>query len=667
MTVNGQLLDRGITHQLYLEALKTHEADAMGRLLGELSADLVRRLERIRTPRLEALHAAVQGIGREWTATLGKMADARWKPVAVYESDFWNRAIRGSVPVAVSLTQPSPQQLWAAAMDRPFEGAVLKDHFARFTATTQVELDRAVRLGFAEGQGMPDIMRRIRGTRAAGYTDGILAGITSTRATALTRTAVQHVAAAARDRLFSENQDLVKGVEWVATLDSRTTYLCASRDGKVYPADDHPEIPAHWNCRSTLIPVVASWEELGLDPQAVGAETRASMDGYAPASTKFEPWLRTKPESFQQAYLGMDRWGKWTAGTPLADFAKDTFGGGMRAASLAQIAAAEAAPVDPVSAMMARIDEARGELSRASPGPGRSGVIHLAQADPATLNRAILKAGDALDEEITRRAGGFKAAADEAHQAYLSALQDLNRKGNALDAEWVTWRKAHPDIDIIPDDWAKRFNALDTVSEAVEAARRRDLAAKSLASGARRGAFQDIMPTLRKMGGDPIPGSQSQVAGAVRAAADLYPADWIDSSLSYKSAGLKIRSSRARAQYSFDGTLTTDGSANTTAHELAHRMEQTVPGLFDAEKAFYDARTAGEALVDIYKTGDEWGRPDKWYDLYAGKVYENTYGGKVYQQRALEVLSMGMGDLADGGLRMDQEYRRWLLGILSLL
>ena len=41
--------------------------------------------------------------------------------------------------------------------------------------------------------------------------------------------------------------------EWVAVLDSLTSYICISRDGTVYKdIDKNPKPPAHYNCRSTI-------------------------------------------------------------------------------------------------------------------------------------------------------------------------------------------------------------------------------------------------------------------------------------------------------------------------------------------------------------------------------------------------------------------------------
>lgn len=43
-------------------------------------------------------------------------------------------------------------------------------------------------------------------------------------------------------------------VRWVSVLDGKTTAVCRSRSGKIYPADSGPRPPAHVRCRSIVVP-----------------------------------------------------------------------------------------------------------------------------------------------------------------------------------------------------------------------------------------------------------------------------------------------------------------------------------------------------------------------------------------------------------------------------
>lgn len=146
--------------------------------------------------------------------------------------------------------------------------------------------------------------RRIRGRKEHGYADGLLppakdefGKITrqaSTRATraaeGLALTSVQQVMADARMAAYQQNADLIKGVQQLSTLDGRTSPVCHGYDHSARALDGSPLSglkplptggpPWHWRCRSVLVPITKSWEELGIKGmKEIPPGTRASMDG----------------------------------------------------------------------------------------------------------------------------------------------------------------------------------------------------------------------------------------------------------------------------------------------------------------------------------------------------------------------------------------------------
>jgi SPP1 gp7 family putative phage head morphogenesis protein len=338
MVVNEVLLRATISHAIGLEAVKGHAARMLADLLGEMGADLVRKLTR-RPGNLPmtSLLDIVQQITARWPGRVDSALMGVLREATEHEAEYWHAAITRAIPIELSVVVPAPQQLWAAAVAQPFDGVVLASHAQRFTGTIRSALDSAVRQGFSEGETIQQIVQRIRGTKAAHYTNGIIAEIGSREAKALARTSVAHVAAVARNRTFAENRDIIKEVQFVATLDARTTVLCASLDGKTFPVDEAPQLPLHWGCRSVLAPLVKSWEELGLDKSEIGAATRASMDGSVPASLTYEKWLGEQSEATQREVLGASRYTLWKGGTPLEGFVSD----GMRTLTVAELRARE--------------------------------------------------------------------------------------------------------------------------------------------------------------------------------------------------------------------------------------------------------------------------------------------------------------------------------------
>ncbi|MCP4493082.1 MAG: phage head morphogenesis protein [Gammaproteobacteria bacterium] len=118
----------------------------------------------------------------------------------------------------------------------------------------------------------------------------------------LVRTATNHAAAQARKTLFSQNSEILDGEEWVATLDSRTTLICAGRDGRVYPVGRGPYPPAHWNCRSVRVAVIKD-EFASISQTARRPEVAAKGRGTTSSQTKFDGWLRRQPADFQDEYF----------------------------------------------------------------------------------------------------------------------------------------------------------------------------------------------------------------------------------------------------------------------------------------------------------------------------------------------------------------------------
>jgi SPP1 gp7 family putative phage head morphogenesis protein len=176
-------------------------------------------------------------------------------------------------------------------------------------------------MGLVEGQSYSDITRRIIGTKALQYSDGVM-HLNRTKTQALVSTAVAHSTNAARDEFYKANDDLVKSVQFVATLDMRTTPICRSKDGQVYPLTAYPRPPLHFRCRSVVTAVLKSWKELGLkEPTGL---TRSSMDGQVSETETYQTWLSKKPPEFQDDVLGKARGEMFRNGTTLDRFVDDS-------------------------------------------------------------------------------------------------------------------------------------------------------------------------------------------------------------------------------------------------------------------------------------------------------------------------------------------------------
>jgi len=332
-SVNEQLRDADIGHQVDLQQYANGVVQRMLALLNRVDSDLFAQLmaalerlpaESFTVERLQQLLASVRALNAQaYAALYGELQD-ELQALAVYEAGYQFSLFKSAIPVEaqvvlqIDIATVSAEQVYAAAMSRPFRGRLLSEWASSIANDRMARIRDAVRIGYVENQGISEIVKRVRGTRAKGYSDGIIE-IDRRHAEAVVRTAISHTAAFTRNRFLDVNRDLIKAVVWTSTLDSRTSEGCRIRDGLQYTPGEHKPIghtvpwlsgpgQLHWNCRSTSLPVTKSWAELGgADIGEFNPATRASMDGQVPAETTFAEWIKKQSAARQDEILGPTR------------------------------------------------------------------------------------------------------------------------------------------------------------------------------------------------------------------------------------------------------------------------------------------------------------------------------------------------------------------------
>ena len=134
----------------------------------------------------------------------------------------------------------------------------------------------------------------------------------------LAQTSMSAITNAARSALYARNRSIRREV-FVATLDARTTPICQSLDGDVFPKNEGPFPPLHLNCRSLRAPIVDG-RKLGRRPATAATERelrglrgparRRAVDrltGPVPAETTYTQFLRRQTAGFQDDVLGPAR------------------------------------------------------------------------------------------------------------------------------------------------------------------------------------------------------------------------------------------------------------------------------------------------------------------------------------------------------------------------
>lgn len=328
-TVNEVLRDDVIAHALQIERLKNSEQKAVvafvkETLLPELEKRLNDPLGTITqrgldvgpdtTARLKRMIQSLQEVVDSWATGVARDIMARTADVARFESEWMHTLLSEqteSLPVRLATVLPAVDQLRSLIANRPIDGVLIEGWVSKMTEGTKAALDKQIRVGIASGDTTPQIMRRVRD----------ITGLATDAATALTRTAVGHAASIGRDAVFAANSDLLRGVQWHSTLDTRTCTRCGKLDGQLFQLGKGPRPLLHILCRCTSVPVLKSWSQLGIKASEIDGKTRASMDGQIPSATTFGDWLGRRSASEQDNVLGATRGKLFRSGTlQIGDF-----------------------------------------------------------------------------------------------------------------------------------------------------------------------------------------------------------------------------------------------------------------------------------------------------------------------------------------------------------
>lgn len=328
-SVNDRLQDETIAHGLYVNRYGTGVARRMVALLNKMDADLAakllvlldgKRADTYSARRLASLLAGVRDLNQQAydpvNDALARELTRYVEYEAGYQLDMFSSIIPKQILQHVPLQSIAPEQVYAAAVAQPFQGRLLKEWGQKLEADRLEKITNTVRSGFLQGETVEQIVKRVAGTPKLNREDGVINASRRDLAV-VTRTAVNHMAASARQEFAQANSDIVKAKQWSSTLDTHTSQWCIIRDRKLYSLDGKPlghVVPylrgpgkIHFCCRSSEILITKSWEELLIAPSALSNATRASMDGQVPAHTSYAGWLTRQPYARQEQVLGVTR------------------------------------------------------------------------------------------------------------------------------------------------------------------------------------------------------------------------------------------------------------------------------------------------------------------------------------------------------------------------
>lgn len=294
MAVTDDLADAIIYRDLTLNRLSESEKRRIWAMIERMSQDIAEKLADIdpsepvrqtfRTRRLKKLQTEVDAVLRAGYGDINRSHQKTLTGLVSSESEYIKKAISNAAGVDLFRSLPTADEIKALLDDISIEGATVQEWWQRQALRTRETFRDQMRMGLLQNESMSDLMRRVRGTRENRFTDGI-AGIQKRSAERIVRTATNSASNAARENMFRRNSDVIRGVQALVTLDSRTSSICIARSGGAWNIETGRPLPEskvrsmypgsppwHWRCvlPGTKIATKDGWkpiEEIRIDDE----------------------------------------------------------------------------------------------------------------------------------------------------------------------------------------------------------------------------------------------------------------------------------------------------------------------------------------------------------------------------------------------------------------
>jgi SPP1 gp7 family putative phage head morphogenesis protein len=297
MSINDKIYDRIVDHmtdvRLYEESvqiqnrriIKRHRKNIRDLLRNNIRADVTKEVNRFGTELLGHSSSSVKEFS---TSQLTFYSDNLYKEV----KDFYK------------VNRPTTKELLAEITGPNIKGSnTIKGNIKNISAGELIRIQSKIKSGLAKGKSQNEIIADVMKTTK----------ITEIQAKTLTRTAITSTQTAALNRVVQSNKELVRGYMFTAILDSRTSPICQHHNGKIYDVGDSRFVPPlHWNCRSSLIPVIKSKEELNeikssrINKRNLEKKKEEQLTGQPPKRESFGTWLKRQSMDTQTKMLGSE-------------------------------------------------------------------------------------------------------------------------------------------------------------------------------------------------------------------------------------------------------------------------------------------------------------------------------------------------------------------------
>jgi len=316
--IADRMLARQIALMRYTASERKRVLKIFSDMEDELKARLAKNITAIERGRAEKLLKECSAVIDQFYS---EMQDN--KDITALAQDEIEASEKIITAIGIDGTLPAPQTVKALTSNTLLYGAPLKDWWAKQAEETAFKFAAQVRQGIAQGESLQQIIYRIIGNKRQG-TAGIM-DIARRHASTLVHDSIMKVTNDARTAFYQENDDVIRGMMQLSTLDSHTTPICIAYSGAKWDLTGNPiegntlpyngGCPRHPNCRSIIIPIMRSMKELtGLNIPEKKTGTRASDLGQIKADITFERFLNMHNDEYVNKLLGVGKADLWRKG-----------------------------------------------------------------------------------------------------------------------------------------------------------------------------------------------------------------------------------------------------------------------------------------------------------------------------------------------------------------
>lgn len=308
LDLQDAIIRRAIELQRLAAGAQSDVDAIMTKLAGELKTLLESRPMSEASKRAVAdLVKAAEAIINPAYADAGKVVDTRALALIVAEKTV---DAMGEL-FDVNLLLPTEETLASLTRDVLIEGSRASAWWGKQAEDTAFKFAAQVRQGVINGETNERIVQRIVGRRGE---PGIM-DVARRHARSLVASSVNAAANDARLATYRKNSKHIRGVKWLATLDSHTCKICAALDGVHWDLEggkidgnkiDFRSPPAHVACRCVLSPVPKKIG-FGLDEKFDEISERASSLGPIKGDTSFAGYFGRLTAAQQNAQFGEAR------------------------------------------------------------------------------------------------------------------------------------------------------------------------------------------------------------------------------------------------------------------------------------------------------------------------------------------------------------------------